>query len=91
MDRRRIFNREVITPVVVFLLSDTTMCKFIFHDIPVIKYIPELSAQKNEENEEHSEIKRRESALQEKVINVRSIYEIRTDRVQQKRRDQELG
>lgn len=56
-----------------------------------IAKIRELSAQKNEEYEELSEIKRRERSLQEKVINVRSIYEIRTDRVQQKRRDQELG
>ena len=44
MDRRRIFHREVVSPVVVFLLSDTTVCKFIFHDTPVIKHILELSA-----------------------------------------------
>ncbi len=56
-----------------------------------IARIHELSSRKNEEYEELSEIKRREKSLQEKVINVRSIYEIRTDRVQQKRRDQELG
>ena len=56
-----------------------------------IARIRELSARKNEEYEELSEIKRRERSLLEKVINVRSIYEIRTDRVQQKRRDQELG
>ena len=56
-----------------------------------IARIRELSYRKNEEYEELSEIKRREKSLQEKVINVQSIYEIRTDRVQQKRRDQELG
>lgn len=56
-----------------------------------IAKIRELSARKNEEYEELSEIKKRERSLQEKVINVRSIYEIRSDRVQQKRRDQELG
>ena len=56
-----------------------------------IARIRELSSRKNEEYEELSEIKRLERSLQEKVINVRSIYEIRTDRVQQKRRDQELG
>lgn len=56
-----------------------------------IAKIRELSTRKNEEYEELSEIKKRERSLQEKVINVRSIYEIRSDRVQQKRRDQELG
>lgn len=56
-----------------------------------ITRICKLSSRKNEEYEELSEIKKRDKSLQEKVINVRSIYEIRTDRVQQKRRDQELG
>lgn len=40
-----------------------------------IAKIRELSARKNEEYEELSEIKKREKSLQEKVINVRSIYE----------------
>ena len=40
-----------------------------------IAKIRELSARKNEEYEELSEIKKRERSLQEKVINVRSIYE----------------
>lgn len=39
-----------------------------------IAMIRELSARKNEEYEELSEIKKRERSLQEKVINVRSIY-----------------
>ena len=53
--------------------------------------IQELTVKKNAEYEEISEIARREKSLREKVINVRSIYEVRTDRVQQKKRDQELG
>lgn len=56
-----------------------------------IAKIRELSARKNEEYEELSEIKKRERSLQEKVINVRSIYETRIDRMQQKKREQELG
>ena len=56
-----------------------------------ISKIRELSARKNEEYEELSEIKKRERSLQEKVNNVRSIYENRIDRMQQKKRDQELG
>ena len=56
-----------------------------------IAKIRELSARKNEEYEELSEIKKREKSLQEKVNNVRSIYENRIDRIQQKNRDQELG
>ena len=57
----------------------------------MIAKIRELSARKNEEYEELSEIKKREKSLQEKVINVRSIYETRIDRMQQKKREQELG
>lgn len=49
--------------------------------------IREHSARKNEEYEELSEIKKREKSLREKVINVRSIYENRVDRMQQKKRD----
>lgn len=49
-----------------------------------IAKIRELSAPKNEEYEELSEIKKREKSLQEKVNNVRSIYENRIDRIQQK-------
>ena len=56
-----------------------------------IAKIRELSARKNEEYDELSEIKKREKSLQEKVNNVRSIYENRIDRIQQKNRDQELG
>ena len=56
-----------------------------------IAKIRELSARKNEEYEELSEIKKRGRSLQEKVINVRSIYENRIDRMQQKKRNQELG
>ena len=53
--------------------------------------IQELIKKKNAEYEEISEIARREKSLREKVINVRSIYEVRTDRMQHKKRDQELG
>ncbi len=56
-----------------------------------IAKIRELSARKNEEYEELSEIKKREKSLQEKEINVRSIYENRIDRMRQKRKNQELG
>ena len=56
-----------------------------------IAKIRELSVRKNKEYEELSEIKKREKSLQEKVNNVRSIYENRIDRIQQKNRDQELG
>ena len=48
-----------------------------------IARIHELSAKKNEEYEELSEIKRRERSLQEKVINVRSIYNL--DRIKRTR------
>ncbi len=51
--------------------------------------IQELSSRKNEEYEELSEIRRREKSLQEKVNNVRSIYE--PDRKQEKKKEQELG
>ena len=44
-----------------------------------IAKIRELSTRKNEEYEELSEIKKRERSLQEKVINVRSIYEPHRD------------
>lgn len=53
--------------------------------------IEELSARKNAEYEELSEIRRREKSLQEKVNNVRSIFENRTERSQQKEKEQELG
>ena len=53
--------------------------------------IQELTKKKNTEYEEISEIARREKSLREKVINVRSIYEVHTDRMQHKKRDQELG
>ena len=53
--------------------------------------IQALTKKKNAEYEEISEIARREKSLREKVMNVRSIYEVRTDRVQHKKRDQELG
>lgn len=54
--------------------------------------IKELSQKKNEEHEELSEIRRREKSLQEKVNNVRSIYdEPRTDQNRAKRKEQELG
>ena len=53
--------------------------------------IEELSARKNAEYEELSEIRRREKSLQEKVNNVRSIFEDRTERSQQKKKKQELG
>ncbi len=56
-----------------------------------IAKIRELAARKNEEYEELSEIKKRRRSLQEKVINVRSIYETRIDRMQQRKREQELG
>lgn len=48
-----------------------------------IARIQELS-QKNEEYEELSEIRRREKSLQEKVINVKSIYERQVDRANTK-------
>ena len=53
--------------------------------------IEELSARKNAEYEELSEIRRREKSLQEKVNNVRSIFEDRTEKAQQKKKEQELG
>lgn len=53
--------------------------------------IEELSARKNAEYEELSEIRRREKSLQEKVNNVRSIFENRTEKAQQKKKEQELG
>ncbi len=53
--------------------------------------IEELSERKNTEYEELSEIRKREKALQEKVNNVRSIFEDRTERSQQKKKEQELG
>ncbi len=53
--------------------------------------IEELSARKNAEYEKLSEIRRREKFLQEKVNNVRSIFEDRTERSQQKKKEQELG
>ena len=53
--------------------------------------IEELSARKNAEYEELSEIRRREKSLQEKVNNVRSIFENRTEKSQQKKKEQELG
>ena len=56
-----------------------------------IAKIRELSARKNEEYEELSEIKRREKSLQEKVNNVRSIFEDRTEQNKAKRKGQELG
>ncbi len=56
-----------------------------------IAKIHELSARKNEEYEELSEIKKRERSLQEKVINVKSIYEDRTEQNRAKRKEQELG
>ena len=52
--------------------------------------IKELSQKKNEEYEELSEIKRREKSLQEKVNNVRSIFEDRSEQTRQKKKDQEL-
>ena len=52
--------------------------------------IQELSQKKNEEYEELSEIKRREKSLQEKVIDVRTIYD-EPSRVQAKKKEQELG
>ena len=51
--------------------------------------IQELSSRKNEEYEELSEIRRREKSLQEKVNNVKSIYE--PSRAQAKKKEQELG
>lgn len=56
-----------------------------------IAKIRELSARKNEEYEELSEIKRREKTLQEKVNNVRSIFEDRTEQNRAKRKEQERG
>lgn len=53
--------------------------------------IQELSQKKNEEYEELSEIRRREKSLQEKVNNVRSIFEDRTEQNRTKRKEQELG
>lgn len=53
--------------------------------------IEELSERKNAEYEELSEIRKREKALQEKVNNVRCIFEDRTERAQQKKKEQELG
>ena len=53
--------------------------------------IQELSQKKNEEYEELSEIRRREKSLQEKVNNVRSIFEDRTEQNKAKRKEQELG
>jgi len=53
--------------------------------------IEELSARKNAEYEELSEIRRREKSLQEKVNNVRIIFEDRTERSQQQKKEQELG
>ncbi len=53
--------------------------------------IEELSARKNAEYEELSEIRRREKSIQEKVNNVHSIFEDRTERSQQKKKEQELG
>lgn len=50
--------------------------------------IRELS-QKNEEYEELSEIRRREKSLQDKVMNVRSIYD-EPSKAQAKKKDQEL-
>lgn len=55
-----------------------------------ITRIHELSKRKNVEYEELSEIKRREKSLQEKVNNVRSIYDEPT-RKQAKKKEQELG
>lgn len=55
-----------------------------------IARIQELSQKKNEEYEELSEIRRREKSLQEKVINVRSIYD-EPRRAHAKKKDQELG
>ena len=52
--------------------------------------IQELSQKKNEEYEELSEIRRREKFLQEKVINVRSIYD-EPSRAHAKKKEQELG
>lgn len=52
--------------------------------------IQELSQKKNEEYEELSEIRRREKSLQEKVINVRSIYD-EPSKAQAKKKEQELG
>ena len=55
-----------------------------------ITKIRELSARKNEEYEELSEIKKRERSFQEKVINVRSIFEDNTKQNRTKRIEQEL-
>lgn len=52
--------------------------------------IQELSQKKNEEYEELSEIRRREKSLQEKVMNVRSIYD-EPSRTKAKKKEQELG
>lgn len=52
--------------------------------------IQELSQKKNEEYEELSEIRRREKSLQEKVINVRSIYD-EPSRAHAKKKEKELG
>lgn len=52
--------------------------------------IQELSSRKNEEYEELSEIRRREKSLQEKVDNVRSIYD-EPSKKQAKKKEQELG
>lgn len=78
---------EAATPELKKLLK----CNPVPAEKKTIAKIRELSARKNEEYEELSEIKKREKSLQEKVNNVRSIYENRIDRIQQKNRDQELG
>ena len=55
-----------------------------------IEHIKELSARKNSEYEELSELKRREKALKEIVKNVHSIYEEPKPKNRSKKKEQEL-
>ena len=85
------FRSEHESEIVLYEVA-TRELKKLFNGNPVpsekktIAKIRELSARKNEEYEELSEIKRREKSLQEKVNNVRSIFEDRTEQNKAKRK-----